>query len=121
VNTRFMWRSARPSLPVTPVWRRSLPSGIAALQIADVLASVISRNSIEARFDHLRVPQQLRPVLQMIKVSAAAGRLRGGLAERVANATERELAEQDRLRRTADWSEGVRAAAERREPRFEGR
>ena len=47
--------------------------------------------------------------------------MRGGLAERVANATERELAEQDRLRRTADWSEGVRAAAERREPRFEGR
>jgi enoyl-CoA hydratase/carnithine racemase len=47
--------------------------------------------------------------------------MRGGLAERVANATERELAEQDRLRRTADWSEGVRAAAERREPWFEGR
>lgn len=47
--------------------------------------------------------------------------MRGGLAERAANATERELAEQDRLSRTADWREGVRAAAERREPRFEGR
>ena len=47
--------------------------------------------------------------------------IRGALAEQVANATERELAEQDRLRRTADWSEGVRAAAERREPRFKGR
>jgi enoyl-CoA hydratase/carnithine racemase len=47
--------------------------------------------------------------------------MRGGLAEQVANATERELTEQVRLRRTEDWSEGVRAAAERREPRFEGR
>jgi enoyl-CoA hydratase/carnithine racemase len=47
--------------------------------------------------------------------------MRGGLAEQVANATERELAEQERLRQTADWSEGVRAVAERREPRFEGR
>lgn len=47
--------------------------------------------------------------------------MRGGLAEAVANATERELSEQDRLRQTADWSEGVLAAAERRQPRFEGR
>ncbi|MBV8462098.1 MAG: enoyl-CoA hydratase/isomerase family protein [Acidimicrobiales bacterium] len=47
--------------------------------------------------------------------------MRGGLAEQVATATDRELAEQDRLRGTADWSEGVRAAAERREPHFEGR
>jgi enoyl-CoA hydratase/carnithine racemase len=47
--------------------------------------------------------------------------MRGGLYDRVRAATERELSEQDRLRRTADWSEGVRAAAERRPPRFEGR
>ncbi len=47
--------------------------------------------------------------------------MRGGLAERVRKASERELAEQDRLRRTADWSEGVRAAGERRVPKFEGR
>ena len=33
----------------------------------------------------------------------------------------REAEEQDRLRRTDDWSEGMRAAAERRPPRFEGR
>ena len=47
--------------------------------------------------------------------------MRGGLAEQVRVATERELAEQGRLQRTADWTEGIRAAAERRTPTFEGR
>ena len=47
--------------------------------------------------------------------------MRGDLAERVRDATAREDAEQARLRKTSDWAEGVRASAERREPRFEGR
>jgi enoyl-CoA hydratase/carnithine racemase len=47
--------------------------------------------------------------------------MRGDLAASVRAATDRELEEQDRLRRTSDWSEGVRAAAERRAPRFKGR
>ena len=47
--------------------------------------------------------------------------MRAGLADAVAAATSREDQEQDRLRRTADWAEGVKASAERREPRFEGR
>lgn len=47
--------------------------------------------------------------------------MRGDLAERVRHATDRERAEQDRLRGTADWSEGVRAMAERRAPDFTGR
>ena len=47
--------------------------------------------------------------------------MRAGLADAVAAATSREDQEQDRLRRTADWAEGIRASAERREPRFEGR
>ena len=47
--------------------------------------------------------------------------MRAGLADAVAAATAREDQEQDRLRRTADWAEGIRASAERREPRFEGR
>jgi enoyl-CoA hydratase/carnithine racemase len=47
--------------------------------------------------------------------------LRGDLAEAVRAATTRELAEQQRLQRTADFREGVAAMAERRMPRFEGR
>lgn len=47
--------------------------------------------------------------------------MRGDLADRVAAAMAREAEEQDRLRQTSDWAEGIRAAAERRTPRFEGR
>ncbi len=46
--------------------------------------------------------------------------MRGDLADRVRVATDREQAEQDRLRRTSDWAEGVRAMAERRTPEFRG-
>lgn len=47
--------------------------------------------------------------------------LRGGLAEEIRRATDREKGEQDRLRKSSDFREGIRATAERRPPRFEGR
>ena len=47
--------------------------------------------------------------------------MRGDLAEKVQAATDHELEEQDLLRRTDDFKEGVRATAERREPNFQGR
>jgi 2-(1,2-epoxy-1,2-dihydrophenyl)acetyl-CoA isomerase len=47
--------------------------------------------------------------------------MRGDLAGRIRAATDREAAEQGRLLGTADFREGVRAMAERRPPRFEGR
>jgi 2-(1,2-epoxy-1,2-dihydrophenyl)acetyl-CoA isomerase len=47
--------------------------------------------------------------------------MRGDLADRVRAALDREDSEQRRLQVTADWREGVRAMAERRPPRFEGR
>lgn len=47
--------------------------------------------------------------------------MRGDLAGRVRAATDRERAEQERLNRTEDFREGVRATAERRPPRFTGR
>ena len=47
--------------------------------------------------------------------------MRGDLADKVQAATDHELEEQDRLRQTDDFKEGVRATAERREPNFQGR
>jgi len=47
--------------------------------------------------------------------------VRRGLADAIEAATERELVEQDWLRRTADFKEGVKAMSDRRLPNFEGR
>jgi len=47
--------------------------------------------------------------------------MRGDLAARVLKATEHELVEQTRLRKTDDFKEGVKATAERRVPDFTGR
>lgn len=46
--------------------------------------------------------------------------LRRGYADEVRRATDTEQVEQDWLRRTGDFQEGVRATAERREPEFRG-
>jgi enoyl-CoA hydratase/carnithine racemase len=46
--------------------------------------------------------------------------MRGDLADRARQATEHELAEQTRLRKTDDFKEGVKAVAERRVPDFKG-
>jgi enoyl-CoA hydratase/carnithine racemase len=47
--------------------------------------------------------------------------MRGGLADRIQKATEHELAEQTRLRKTEDFKEGVKATEERRTANFKGR
>jgi len=46
--------------------------------------------------------------------------MRGTLADRVLKATEHELQEQTRLRKTDDFKEGVKAVSERRVPNFTG-
>jgi enoyl-CoA hydratase/carnithine racemase len=52
---------------------------------------------------------------------ATRATMRGDLADRVRAATERELAEQTRLRETEDFKEGIKAMAERRVPAFTSR
>jgi enoyl-CoA hydratase/carnithine racemase len=52
---------------------------------------------------------------------ATRATLRGDMADRVRAATEHELAEQSRLRKTEDFKEGVKAMAERRPPVFSNR
>ena len=53
-----------------------------------------------------------------LAVESMRATLRGDIADQVAAATEHELAEQLRLRKTDDFAEGVRATAERRPARF---
>ena len=47
--------------------------------------------------------------------------MRGGIADRVRAATDHELEEQTRLRKTDDFREGVKSVSERRVPDFKGR
>jgi 2-(1,2-epoxy-1,2-dihydrophenyl)acetyl-CoA isomerase len=56
-----------------------------------------------------------------LAVRSIRATMRGDLAERIRTATAREAEEQERLRGTRDLAEGIRATAERRPPRFEGR
>lgn len=56
-----------------------------------------------------------------LAVESIRATLRADLADRVAAATDHELAEQERLRRTEDFAEGTLAMGERRTPRFTGR
>ncbi|MGA9513125.1 MAG: enoyl-CoA hydratase/isomerase family protein [Pseudolabrys sp.] len=46
--------------------------------------------------------------------------MRGGIADRVREATDHELEEQTRLRKTDDFREGVKSVSERRVPDFKG-
>jgi len=53
-----------------------------------------------------------------LAVRSIRATLRQGLVERLRLAMDHECAEQERLRRSADFAEGLAASAARREPRF---
>ena len=53
-----------------------------------------------------------------LAVASIRQTMRGELAQQVSIATDREKAEQDWLRKTDDWKEGVKAMTERRPPNF---
>lgn len=55
-----------------------------------------------------------------LAVASIRETLRGDLPDRIRLATDREKAEQERLQKTGDFREGVRAMAERRVPEFTG-
>ncbi|MGA7417093.1 MAG: enoyl-CoA hydratase/isomerase family protein [Acidimicrobiales bacterium] len=81
--------------------------------------------------DRLTEPEQLRAESHAVAAEIAQAAplavqsiretLRGDLTARVHAATVREDAEQERLRHTLDFTEGLAATADRRTPRFVGR
>jgi 2-(1,2-epoxy-1,2-dihydrophenyl)acetyl-CoA isomerase len=56
-----------------------------------------------------------------LAVASIRATMRSGLVDRIRAATDHEKAEQERLQRTTDFAEGVRATAERRPAHFQGR
>jgi enoyl-CoA hydratase/carnithine racemase len=81
--------------------------------------------------DRLVGDEELRPAAHALAAELAASAplavrsiratLRAGLVERLQEALEREASEQERLRDTEDFREGITASLERRTPRFQGR
>src|SRR5262245_21493894 len=95
---------------------RSVPGDEAyRMGLADVLVS-----QAEVRSAALRLAAEIALAAPLGVVETRAT-LRAGLAERVRAATDIELEKQTRLRRTADFKEGVSASNERRLPKFVGR
>jgi len=86
-----------------------------AMGLADVL---VPQNEVRAAAMALANEIGENAPLGLIATRAT---MRGNLADRVRKATEHELSQQTRLRKTDDFKEGVKATAERRLPKFSGR
>jgi len=86
-----------------------------ALGLADVL--VPQAELREAAIGLAREIAECSP----LGVVATRATMRQGLADRVKAATDHELEQQEWLRGTADFQEGVKAVSERRVPNFQGR
>jgi len=86
----------------------------AAIGLADLLVP-----QPEVRASAIALAQEIAGSAPLA-IAATRITLRQGLAEAFAAAAAREESEQDRLRQTPDFREGVRATAERRTPNFTG-
>jgi enoyl-CoA hydratase/carnithine racemase len=86
-----------------------------AMGLADVL---VPQERVRAAALELAAEIAANAPLGLVSTRAT---MRGDLADRVLRATEHELVEQTRLRKTEDFKEGVKATAERRMPNFVGR
>jgi 2-(1,2-epoxy-1,2-dihydrophenyl)acetyl-CoA isomerase len=112
----------------------TLPRVIGAQRAAELLITGRTVGGTEALqmglVDRLSEPATLRAdaIALATEIAAAAplavesirATLRADLLEKVRTATEHERAEQARLRLTADFSEGLQAAKQRRAPMFHG-
>jgi 2-(1,2-epoxy-1,2-dihydrophenyl)acetyl-CoA isomerase len=87
----------------------------ASIGLCDVL---VPADRVRAEAHALAADIAVSAPLALLSIRAT---MRGDLAGQIRAATDREAAEQDRLRATADFREGVRAMSDRRAPRFEGR
>ena len=85
------------------------------LGLADIITD---KDNLRAEAHKLAQEIAENAPLALLSVRAT---MRDGLAEAVAEATEHELAEQQRLRATEDSLEGIRAVSERRPGNFVGR
>src|SRR3954453_6883026 len=74
----------------------------------------------QVRAEAMKLAQEIAECSPLGLLSTRAT-MRAGLADRVLAATNHELAEQNRLRGTEDFKEGVKATAERRVANFRGR
>ncbi len=94
--------------------RRVNGTDAVAIGLADQL---VPQNEVREAAQALAAEVALSGPLAVQSIRAT---LRSGLADAVVQATEHELAEQSRLRKTTDFREGIKAMAERRLPNFTG-
>ena len=58
---------------ISPQRKRQLAFAVAGYQVLDTIGNAIPRQFVKRHLDHLGVPEYLRPLLPIIKLSGSAG------------------------------------------------